>query len=111
MKKWRCEVCGYIHDGEDAPDFCPKCGAKKEKFSLLDDDAANLVERSRFTNSLHMELHSIMHQVMELCEDGIEDDLDPGCVAIFKTAKKNAIEVMHSVKAELQGHMKKEKWG
>ena len=111
MKKWRCEVCGYIHDGEDAPDFCPKCGAKKEKFSLLDDDAANLVERSRFTNSLHMELHSIMHQVMELCEDGIEDDLDPGCVAIFKKAKKNAIEVMHSVKAELQGHMKKGKWG
>ena len=76
MKKWRCEVCGYIHDGDNAPDFCPKCGAKKEKFSSLDDEAANLVERSRFTNSLHMELHSIMHQVMELCEDGIEDDLD-----------------------------------
>ena len=111
MKKWRCEVCGYIHDGDDAPEFCPKCGAKKEKFALLDDDATNLVERSRFTNSLHMELHSIMHQVMELCEDGIEDDLDPGCVSIFKKAKKNAIEVMHSVKAELQGHMKKGKWG
>lgn len=111
MKKWRCGVCGYIHDGEDAPDFCPKCGAKKEKFSLLDNDAANLVERSRFTNSLHMELHSIMHQVMELCEDGIEDDLDPNCVVIFNKAKKSAIEIMHAVKAELQGHMNKGKWG
>lgn len=111
MKKWRCEVCGYVHDGDDAPDFCPKCGAKKEKFTVIEDSASEVIERSRFTNALHMDLHSIMFQVMELCEDGIEDNLDPGCVAIFKKAKQSAIEVMHSVKAELQGHMNKGKWG
>lgn len=111
MKKWRCGVCGYIHDGEEAPDFCPKCGAKKEQFENLDDNAAELIDRSRFTNALHMELHSVMHNVMDLCEEGIEDNLDPACVTVFKKAKKAAIEVMHSTKAELQGHMNKGKWG
>ena len=26
MKKWKC-VCGYIHDGDEPPAQCPKCGA------------------------------------------------------------------------------------
>ena len=33
MKKWVCGVCGYVHEGEQAPDKCPQCGAPKEKFS------------------------------------------------------------------------------
>jgi len=28
MKKWRCGVCGYVHDGDNPPEKCPKCGAK-----------------------------------------------------------------------------------
>lgn len=32
MKKFRCKVCGYIHEGEEAPERCPLCGASKEKF-------------------------------------------------------------------------------
>ncbi len=32
MKKWVCTVCGYVHEGEEAPDKCPQCGAPKEKF-------------------------------------------------------------------------------
>ncbi|MEN8189316.1 MAG: rubredoxin-like domain-containing protein [Thermodesulfobacteriota bacterium] len=32
MKKWKCTVCGYIHEGETPPDSCPVCGAGKEKF-------------------------------------------------------------------------------
>lgn len=29
---WVCEACGYTCEGEDAPDTCPLCGAKKERF-------------------------------------------------------------------------------
>ncbi len=29
---WVCTMCGYTHEGEEAPDVCPLCGAKKEKF-------------------------------------------------------------------------------
>ena len=31
-KKFRCTVCGYIHEGDDAPDFCPQCKQPKSKF-------------------------------------------------------------------------------
>lgn len=111
MKKWRCQSCGYIHDGENAPEVCPKCGAPRERFIELEEVAGNLIERSRTTNALHMELHAIMKNVLALCDKGIEDNLDPGCVAIFQRARTSAIELMHSVKAELQSHMNKGKWG
>lgn len=32
MKKWKCTVCGYIHDGDEPPEKCPVCGATKDKF-------------------------------------------------------------------------------
>ena len=33
MKKFVCSVCGYVHEGTEAPDFCPVCKAPKEKFT------------------------------------------------------------------------------
>ncbi|MBQ2804589.1 MAG: NADH peroxidase [Clostridia bacterium] len=30
--KFVCSVCGYTHEGSEAPDFCPLCKAAKEKF-------------------------------------------------------------------------------
>ena len=38
MKKWVCSVCGYVHEGDTAPDFCPICKAPKEKFVLQGGD-------------------------------------------------------------------------
>ncbi|MBW1892932.1 MAG: hypothetical protein JRF40_06095 [Deltaproteobacteria bacterium] len=35
MKKWKCLVCGYIHDGDEPPEKCPVCGADKSKFVEL----------------------------------------------------------------------------
>jgi len=32
MKKWKCTVCGYIHQGDEPPAVCPICGAPCEKF-------------------------------------------------------------------------------
>ncbi|MGM0509328.1 MAG: NADH peroxidase [Fusobacteriota bacterium] len=33
MKKFICTVCGYVHEGNEAPEKCPQCGAPKEKFT------------------------------------------------------------------------------
>ena len=33
MKKWICSVCGYVHEGESAPEKCPVCKVPAEKFS------------------------------------------------------------------------------
>ena len=40
MKKFVCSVCGYVHEGNEAPDVCPLCKAPKEKFKEVVEDAA-----------------------------------------------------------------------
>lgn len=37
MKKWRCKICGYIHEGDSPPDECPVCGASKDQFEEVTD--------------------------------------------------------------------------
>ena len=32
MKQFRCPVCGYVHTGDTAPDFCPVCKAPGDSF-------------------------------------------------------------------------------
>ncbi len=32
MKKFVCTVCGYVHEGDSAPEACPICKAPAEKF-------------------------------------------------------------------------------
>ena len=36
-KRWKCRVCGYIHEGDEPPDECPVCESPREKFELLPD--------------------------------------------------------------------------
>lgn len=33
MKKWVCSVCGYVHEGDSAPEKCPQCQAPADKFN------------------------------------------------------------------------------
>ena len=33
MKKFVCKVCGYVHEGDAAPDACPQCKAPASKFT------------------------------------------------------------------------------
>ena len=30
--KWVCQVCGYVHEGDQPPEACPVCKAPAEKF-------------------------------------------------------------------------------
>ncbi len=34
-KKFRCNVCGYVHEGDAAPEKCPVCGAPASEFTEL----------------------------------------------------------------------------
>lgn len=38
-KKFICTVCGYVHEGEHAPEQCPQCKVPAEKFKELDESA------------------------------------------------------------------------
>ncbi|HHL39925.1 MAG TPA: rubredoxin [Deltaproteobacteria bacterium] len=35
--KWRCTVCGYVHEGDEPPERCPVCGAPAEKFEKVNE--------------------------------------------------------------------------
>ena len=36
--KWRCINCGYVHEGEEAPDLCPACAHAKAHFEILSEN-------------------------------------------------------------------------
>lgn len=110
MKKWKC-TCGYIHDGDEACSACPKCGAPASNFQTLSDSEAQLIERARATNALHAQLIDLARQIERVCEAGLKDALDPGCVDVFQKSLDASYVQMKLSMTEMQGHMTKGKWG
>ena len=39
MAKWICPVCGYVHEGDTAPEFCPVCKVPGSKFNKQEAEA------------------------------------------------------------------------
>ena len=37
MSKWKCKVCGYIHEGDSAPEFCPVCKQPSSAFEKIEE--------------------------------------------------------------------------
>lgn len=37
MTKWVCTVCGYVYEGEQAPEQCPVCKAPASKFKKVEE--------------------------------------------------------------------------
>ncbi len=47
MKKFVCTICGYIHEGDAAPDFCPVCKAPANKFVEKSEDSLSWADEHR----------------------------------------------------------------
>ena len=108
---WKCGVCGYVFDGDQAPEKCPKCGAPREQFTDLAGEKAELVDRSRYTNQLLAAVMGFGEELMIIGADGIEDNLDPTCVKLFQYVEKAGLEMMQMAKAEIEAHISRGKWG
>lgn len=39
MARYKCKVCGYIHEGNKAPDVCPICNVPASEFEEIKDEA------------------------------------------------------------------------
>ncbi|NCA66518.1 MAG: rubredoxin [Clostridia bacterium] len=107
---WKCSVCGLVFEGDSAPQNCPKCGAPKEKFNALTEEEAKKIYMSDRTNDIHMKLTDLAMKIIKLAEEGIEINLDPPCVALFKQAKDEAWIIKQRSKAEIAGHVSRGKW-
>lgn len=111
MALWRCGVCGYVHDGEEAPDKCPKCGSPKEKFLEIKEDKAKLIEKSRKTNEMHVAIMGLYAKVQKWAKIIKKEELDMPCVAIADRVLKDTHETIQAMKAEIETHVGKGKWG
>ena len=106
---WKCSVCGYTHEVDEAPEKCPKCGAPKEKFVALSEEDAKKVFDSDLTNDIHMEIIKCAMKIQALAKEGIDINLDPPCVALFKQARDEAWVIKQRCKAEIAGHVSRGK--
>ena len=53
MEKWKCTVCGYIHEGPLPEDFkCPKCKQPASKFVKIEEAPANPYAGTRTEKNL-----------------------------------------------------------
>jgi rubredoxin len=110
MSLFKCTVCNYIYEGEVALEKCPMCGAPKDKHDQLDEAAADKIINADFTNGLHADIIGLASNIVALCQEGIEEELDPMCVNIFNKSKDLAWEIKQMSKAEVENHVKKSKW-
>lgn len=47
MIRYICTVCGYVEEGDTAPDYCPQCKAPESKFKLMDQESYSLADEHR----------------------------------------------------------------
>ena len=74
MKKWRCKVCNYIHEGEAPPEKCPVCGADQLKFEKISDEAAEKIQAAKTEKQLARE-----KRMLE--KSGMTPETQPGATA------------------------------
>lgn len=47
MKKYVCQICGHIHTGDHAPEFCPLCKAPASKFTEMQEGVLNYADEHK----------------------------------------------------------------
>lgn len=60
MAKYKCKVCGYIHEGNKAPDVCPVCGVSASEFEEIKEAAADKKGLDRDSNVYTVVYASVM---------------------------------------------------
>jgi len=109
-KMWRCEVCGYLHEGEEPPDLCPKCGAPKEKFELLDEEEAEMMRDALATREKYSQIYEHLEAIEKIAGEGLALNLDEGCNQIFTKTREDMVSIRQRIQEELDGHAQECIW-
>ena len=73
MKKFVCTVCGYVHEGDEAPDKCPVCKQPKSKFK-------EVVETEKVWAAEHV--IGVAKGVPEEIMDGLKANFEGECMEV-----------------------------
>lgn len=107
---FKCKLCNYVYEGNEKPKVCLKCDTSSENIEELDNEATEKIYRSDKTNSFFAQLITLADEMIKVSEMGIEDHLDAGCIGVFEKTKDDAWIIKQRAKAEIETHVKKEKW-
>ena len=72
--KWVCPVCGYVHEGDTPPEFCPQCKVPGSKFIKKEEPAETAVSSGDCTSKVKIPAFACDHIV------GSAKGLDPRVV-------------------------------
>ncbi len=68
MKKWKCMLCGYVHEGETPPEECPLCGASSDQFEeLIEEEEAEEKEAPKEVEPVKAETGPVKKWRCTLC--------------------------------------------
>jgi hypothetical protein len=64
---WKCTICGLVVSGPAAPAHCPECAARREMFSISDEQP-----------------HGIAHNPIQPHDNHPRSDFGPGTAGCFE---------------------------
>ena len=73
MKKFVCPVCGYVHEGETAPERCPLCKVPGEKFT-------EMTETERVWKAEH--ILGVAKDAPEAIKQGLRENFEGECCEV-----------------------------
>jgi len=79
MKKWKCTICRYIHEGDEPPAQCPICKAPASKFILLEPE---LDEKSKSA----LRIEELKREIAQ--QQAIVDASKPRWVKLYKALQE-----------------------
>lgn len=84
MKKYICTVCGYVHEGDSAPEFCPLCKAPQSKFKLVEESSASTSDSTSDSTSVFATVHAIGDGKVDDSEilDGLRANFNGECTEV-----------------------------
>lgn len=64
---WKCQICGYLHIGESAPESCPICAASTSEFELYIEEALKIIENIQNWRCLNCEYIHVGDNPPDIC--------------------------------------------
>ena len=98
MAKWVCNVCGYVHEGDTAPEACPVCKAPASKFTKQEEEMTWAAEH--VVGVAKGAPEDIINDLIAICR--IESVTDNNAeIKPFGQSCRNVLEAMFSSKNEV----------
>ncbi len=93
-KKFRCKVCGYIHEGDAAPEKCPQCQAPASEFEEITEGGAEKPKKKGIdtgSNTYTIIYASIVVIIVAFLLAFVSKALEPQSTANVRIDKKSQI--------------------